>query len=272
MATYSYLETKQGRIHYRLIDLVPPWIAAPEYIVFHHGIAANLHVWSPWIPVLARRYRLVTFDMRGFGDSHIPASDFAWSFDVLVADLLAVADAAGARKFHLVGESIGGTVAIACALRAAERLLSLTLSNAAARGGLVNNVTSWRDTLSQHGQAAWATQMMQQRFHPGALPRALHDWYWRVHAECSMAATLGLADLLLAADLTDRLSSITTPALLLCPDASPFIPAQVMSEMRARIPNAQLQVFAHSKHGLPLSHGTACAQTLLDFLDRRSAA
>ena len=265
----STIETGSGALYYDVCDVVPAWIEQPQTIIFHHGIAANTHIWVNWLPVLATRYRLVRFDMRGFGRSVQPRSDYRWSFDALVDDLLKVADAAGAERFHLVGESIGGTVALACALAAPQRLLSLTLSNAAARGGLVGNVKGWRETIAQEGQAGWARLLMESRFYPGALDPALHAWYLRVHETCSLDAVLGLADLLLGADLTPRLREIGVPALLLSPQASPFIPLEVMASMRAAIPAAELQVFAHSRHGLPLSHGRACAEVLAAFLSRR---
>jgi pimeloyl-ACP methyl ester carboxylesterase len=78
-----------------------------------------------------------------------------------------------------------------------------------------------------------------------------------------------LADLLLESDLTGRLGEIRSPTLLLSPEASPFIPVQVMVQMREQIPGAELQVFAHARHGLPLSHGARCARVLRDFLARR---
>jgi pimeloyl-ACP methyl ester carboxylesterase len=263
------IETGSGTLYYDLCDIVPPWIESPQTIVFHHGIAANTHIWADWLPVLATRYRLLRFDMRGFAKSAIPPRDYRWTFDALIDDLLKVADAAGIERFHLVGESIGGTVAIAAALAVPHRLLSLTLSNTAARGGLVANVKGWREVLAQEGQAAWARQLMESRFHPGALVPGLHDWYLRVHETCSMDATLGLADLLLGADLTSRLGEIKLPTLLLSPQSSPFIPLEVMASMRAAIPGAELQVFVHSKHGLPLSHGRACAEVLSASLARR---
>ena len=262
------IETGSGALYYHLCDVVPEWIDNPPTILFHHGIAANIHIWAEWLPVLARNYRLLRFDMRGFGKSVQPPREFCWSFEGLVDDLLKVADAAGAKRFHLVGESIGGTVALACALAAPRRLLSLTLSNAAARGGLVANVKGWREILAQEGQRGWARQLMDSRFHHGALDPGLYAWYLRVHETCSMDATIGLADLLLAADLTPRLGEITVPTILFSPQSSPFIPLEVMAAMRAAIPGSELQVFAHSKHGLPLSHGRACADTLAAFLAR----
>jgi pimeloyl-ACP methyl ester carboxylesterase len=266
----STVQTATGPLHYELCDQVAPWVESPQTIIFHHGIAADLHLWSDWIPVLASRYRLVRFDMRGFGESVCPPADFRWSFEVLVDDLLRVADAAEAQRFHLVGESIGGTAALAFALKHPQRLLSLTLSNAAARGGTVNNVAGWREQIQQSGQAAWAAQMMERRFHPGGLSAERHAWFRKVHETCSMDASLGLADLLVGADLTARLGEIAVPTLLLSPENSPFIPLEVMVALRAQISAAELQVFAHSRHGLPLSHGPACAKGLKEFLARRA--
>lgn len=265
----SYVETGSGRLYYDFYDLVPEWVEQPETIVFHYGIAANVHIWTPWLPVLATRYRLLRFDMRGFGKSVQPGPDFPWSIDGLVQDLLCVAEAAGVDRFHLVGESTGGTVSLACALRFPHRLLSLTLSNAAARGGLVATIKGWRDVFKQDGQKAWAEQMMRFRFYPDALAPAVNAWYTRLHETCSADAVLGLADMLLAADLTPRLPEIRVPTLLLSPEASPFIPLEVMASMRAAIPDAELHVIGHSRHGLPLSHGEACARLLADFLSRR---
>lgn len=263
-------QTPSGEIYYEVCDLTPPWIEKPQTIVFHHGVAAHIGIWTHWLGVLASKYRLVRFDMRGYGQSVKPAADFTWTFDTLVDDLIQVADAAGAERFHLVGESIGGTTAIACALSHPKRLRSLVLSNASAIGGLLGNVNVWREMVKTGGQKKWASQMMDWRFHKDALsPEAFH-WYLEFHQQCSMDACLGLADMLLAADFSKKLSSIQMPTLLLSPDGSPFIPASIMTAMRDEIIGAEIQVFAHSKHGLPLSHGEACARVLLDFLERRT--
>lgn len=265
----AYADVERGRIYYEVCDIVPPWVKNPETIIFHHGVAASLELFSGWLPVLASRYRLVRFDMRAFGGSTVPEPDFKWSFDVLVSDLLAVADAVKADRFHLVGESIGGTVAIAFALKHQKRLLSLTLSNAASRGGRIQNARSWRGMVEESGQKAWASQMMAWRFHPDGLPPDVHEWYLNLHATCSIHHTLGLVDLLVGADLTDRLKEIGLPVLLLCPDGSPFIAPDLMSMMRAELPDSEMQVFAHTKHGLPLSHGPEAAAVLAAFLRRR---
>src|SRR5260370_40284487 len=104
--------TNHGTLHYEVIDQVAPWCRGREAILFHHGIGAGVGIWAAWRPALAEAYRLVSFDMRGCGRSDIPAVDFAWSLDLLVEDLFAVADAAGLEQFHLVAASIRGTAAL----------------------------------------------------------------------------------------------------------------------------------------------------------------
>src|SRR5262245_29086229 len=97
-------------LHYEVVDLTPPWQGAAETIVFHHGLGATSGAWAAWMPVLAGHYRLVTFDMRGHGRSERPLPGAALSLGRLTEDLFAVADAVRAERFHLVGESIGGTI------------------------------------------------------------------------------------------------------------------------------------------------------------------
>ena len=265
-----FATTPTGRLHYDVIDYVVPWVDDPPTIVFHHGVAANRELWSRWVPILGEYYRLLRLDMRGYGRSDAPPSDFTWSFDALADDLHCVLDHAGLERVHLVGESIGGTVALAYALREPQRVITLTLSNAAARGQRINNVASWRSIAERDGQSGWAEQMMRWRFHPGAIDSAMYQWFLQIHAQCNLQVTFTLADLLLDANFMADLARLSPPTLLLSPDASPFIKLELMTEMRDAIANAELQVFAHARHGLPLSHGPACARVLKSFLSRRS--
>jgi len=264
-----FVDAAPGRLYYEVHGPFRPWVDEPQTIVFHHGVAASSQIWADWIPVLASRFRVVTFDMRAFGASSAPPPGFDWSFGGLVSDLRHVVDTAGAERFHLVGESIGGTAAIAFALAFPERVSSLTLSNAAARGGRIRNADSWRGIVAKSGQATWARQMMDWRFYEGALSPEAHAWYLDFHASCPIGPTLDLVDVLIDADFTSRLKEISLPTLLLCPDSSPFIAPELMLAMRAEFPDCEMQVFAHAKHGMPLSHAEALATVLRDFLARR---
>ena len=265
--TSPVVERAGGAIAFEVIDHVPPWLYPAPTVLFHHGIGARSACWDGWTPALAGRHRLVRFDMRGHGESPLPAG-FRWSLSALVDDVLAVADATDTECFHLVGESTGGTVALALAARHPERVLSVTVSNGAHRGGSIRNLEPWRRIIREEGMAAWSAYMMDQRFFEGALTGEMRRWYETQQAGADPDAVLGVAAMLLTVDLLPELDRVSCPVLLLHPDSSPFIPVQTMAELKRALPDARLQVFAHARHGLPFSHAAECAAAVAGFIDR----
>jgi len=256
-----------GPIHYDLVDHRLPWQRGDEedVIVFHHGLGACAHVWCGWAPELAPRYRLLRLDMRGHGRSPVPPG-YPWTVEALARDLEAVVDHAGLGRFHLVGESIGGTAALLFAARHRERVLTLSVSNGAHRGNGITNLSPWQRIIDEGGMPAWSAHMMQQRFFAGAVDDAAWRWFEAQQAGCDRGGVLALAGALSAADLTPDLALVTMPVLLLHPDSSPFIPVSLTAELREALPDARLRVFARSRHGLPFSHARECAAETLRFL------
>jgi pimeloyl-ACP methyl ester carboxylesterase len=266
------LDRPGGALHFEVIDATPRWNGAAPLIVFHHGIGATADIWADWLPPLVDRFRIARFDTLGFGRSAQPGPGFAWSLDGLAGDVLAVARAAGGGPFHLVGESLGGTVGLLLAGRRPEAVLSLTVSNASHRGGSIQRAREWREFIRARGMAAWAEMMTPLRLDRARVSEGQWRWFERAQAEASPDSVLDLADLLIGADLTPQLGAIRAPTLLLAPAQSPFVPLAVMEEMHAAIPGSELAVFADARHGLPCSHGAAAGRALRAFLDRRVAA
>lgn len=266
-----FVERGEHRLHYETIDIVEPWRTAPATLLFHHGIGAVSGIWTDWIHALANRYRIVRFDMRGYGRSDVPAADAVWSIDLLADDLIAVAEASGTQRFHFVGESIGGTIGLFAALKYPGRFLSLTMSNAGHVGGSIHKVETWHRTINERGMAGWSDDFMADRFHPGALSRERWDWYARQQAADDRDAVLNALAVLVGMDLSPQLGSVQPPVLILHPDGSPFIPVTVAAELHAGLPDAELHVIAHAKHGMPFSHGPECAAILRRFLNLRFA-
>jgi pimeloyl-ACP methyl ester carboxylesterase len=259
-------------LHYDVVDRTSPWIADPETILFHHGLGATSGTWAGWIPLLIDRYRLLFFDMRGHGRSSHPAPGAPLSLDRLVEDLFAVADAAGARTFHLVGESIGGTLALKAAIGRPERIRTLTVSNGAHMGGSIRSIDDWQQIMEARGMEGWSQHMMKGRFFDGAVTEAMLQWYEREQAAASRDMVLRSVRLLAGADLSGELGSVRMPVLLLHGDSSPFIPVAVIADLKSKLDDARLQVFAHAKHGLPFSHARECAQTLRGFLEEAAVS
>lgn len=77
-------------------------------IVLVHGYPDSAAVWEPVRAQLDRRYRVISYDVRGAGASEAPVGRAAYRLERLAADLAAVADATcGAQPFHLVGHDWG---------------------------------------------------------------------------------------------------------------------------------------------------------------------
>ena len=260
------------RLHYNVVDVRAPWSAAHAPIILHHGIGAESGIWADWILRLGGDYPMVTFDMCGFGRSDVPDSTFSWSMKSLADDLLAVADEAGAKTFHFIGESIGGTVGLFCATNQSARFESLVISNGSYMGASVENVAKWDGQIDRSGVGGWSTQFMHDRFFPEALSRQKWDWFHKQQAAGSKQAILGALSALIETNLQSKLSAITQPTLLLHGDSSPFIPVDVMADLHKMIPGSELQIFSHARHGLPFSHATECAAVVHDFLQRRTRA
>jgi pimeloyl-ACP methyl ester carboxylesterase len=88
-----------------------------------HGWPEFWLTWEPVMTRLAGRYTLIAPDLRGFGDSDKPQGPYGP--DQHAADMLALMDALGARRFGVVGHDVGGAVMQPLARAAPERLTGL---------------------------------------------------------------------------------------------------------------------------------------------------
>jgi len=91
-----------------------------------HGLGYGRWGWGPLLAPLAERYRVLAFDNRGIGASSVP--DGPYSARTMAEDAVAVLEAAGVGRAHVVGTSLGGMVAQALAADFPERVDRLVLA------------------------------------------------------------------------------------------------------------------------------------------------
>lgn len=99
-------------------------------VVFGHGLGGNHAVWYQQVPVFAERFRVITWDQRGFGLStnHKGEAGPAAAAD----DIGALLDHLEIDRAHLVGQSMGGWAVLGFALRSPERVRSLVITDSTA--------------------------------------------------------------------------------------------------------------------------------------------
>ncbi len=102
--------------------------ASAPLVLLLHGFPQTRYTWRHQLPALAAAgFRAVAPDQRGYSPGARPSGAVHYGADALVGDALAIADALGAQRFHLVGHDWGGQLAWLLAARHPERLRSLTV-------------------------------------------------------------------------------------------------------------------------------------------------
>ena len=119
------------RLAYATHGRGPPLVKAANWLT-HLEYDWESPVWRHWMTGLGERHTVIRYDDRGCGLSDRKLGDL--TLDTWVGDLEAVVDAAGVKRFALLGVSGGGPTAVAYAVRHPERVSQLVLYGAYARG------------------------------------------------------------------------------------------------------------------------------------------
>jgi 3-oxoadipate enol-lactonase len=98
-----------------------------DVFVLVHGSTGGRATWVQQAPTLAERFTVVLPEYAGGGETPLPSEPL--TIDLLVSQVLAVADAVGAETFHLAGYSLGACVAAALAAEVPDRIRTLALVN-----------------------------------------------------------------------------------------------------------------------------------------------
>ncbi len=253
------------RLHVRDSGRNDPKADRPAVIMLH-GFGASLHTWEPWAEALADRYRVIRYDLPGFGLSPPDAGgDFSLGRDITV--LGALMDHLGLARATLIGNSMGGKVAWHFAARFPERVDKLVLispdgfAQAGQRYGEAPRVGAalglMRHVLPKpllrmnlapaYGDPAGLTDALVTRYHDLML------------APGARASMIGRLEQAVLEDPAGLLPRITAPTLLLWGERDRLIPVANADDYLALMPGARLVRFPSLGH---LPHEEAPEQSL----------
>lgn len=122
----GYVEVHGGRLYYETSGSGTP-------LVFVHGFSLDMRMWDDQFELYSRRYRVIRYDLRGFGRSSLPDGPYS-HYD----DLRALLGALDAVPAHVVGLSLGSGIAVDLALTSPGAVRSLVLVAVAAISGFVS--------------------------------------------------------------------------------------------------------------------------------------
>ncbi|MFO1059671.1 MAG: alpha/beta fold hydrolase [Dongiaceae bacterium] len=248
-------------------------------VVLVHGFACGWRLWRSQLRAFAPSCRVVAYDQRGHGRSAAPDDPAAYSETILADDLAALIRGLGLAPAHVVGLSLGATVALQAATRHPALLASLTLADGgsgsddpdAARRG----AAAWVERARTGGIAAHAESMLASPFVEAYLARGGRRARRHVELLVRQHPAHGLSHVLLGAVAAREpvyrrgpaLRALALPVLVLCGelDRACRRPASFLAET---IPGAELRLLPGVGHMSCLEAPHAFNDAVLGFLER----
>jgi len=270
MSEQHSLEVEPGiRLHVLIDDFTDPW-RQPQTVVMVHSMGQSLEAWRSWVPHLARHFRVVRFDVRGFGESTPMPETAHWSIERLLADIEAVIDFAGSPGAHLIGSQSGGSAALTLAARRPERVLSVVAVSPMITG--TPYVTKWMEQIEAEGVAAWARTTMAGRLGSKSSEAQVDYWANVVQGRTPVSTLRGYLRWVPGVDIRPDLPRVTPPSLIMTTTGSGLRSVDGVKAWQEGMQNSELMVIEGDAWHPAGAYPDLCAQAANAFLLKQSAA
>ena len=247
-------------------------------LVLIHGLANSIEIWDRVMPMLAARFRVIAFDLPGFGKADRP--DAAYDSSFFADQLRALLDTLGIECAHFVGSSLGASIIIRFAVAHLARIDKAVL---AAPGGFGRRthplmrlpalplVGSWLGRPSPSNNALTLRLAMHDRRYVTPELLDLTNLHARIPgSERSFVRTLqtgvGLLGSKHMADVAANAARLDRPTLLLWGKQDRVFPARNAPRAAALLPQARLTLIDRCGHYPHWEQPEFFAAAVLDFL------
>lgn len=239
-----------------------------EVVLLIHALGLDRHSWWMQVPELAIGWRVIACDLRGHGESDKPPGPY--SIDLMAEDIAGLLRTLDIPSARIVGLSLGGMVAQALALAHPQLVDSLVLCDTTS-GYSPEQSRVFREraeTVRRHGMEPiveptlerWLTAPFRQE-RPDVVERIARSLRQN-DPQAYAAATEAVGNLA----LTDRLSQVRCPTLVVVGEEDPGTPPEMARELAERIRGARLEVIPRAAHLVPVEKATVFNALLREFL------
>jgi 2-hydroxymuconate-semialdehyde hydrolase len=249
-------------------------------VLFIHGSGPGVSAWANWrlaIPVLAKERRVLAPDMVGFGYTERPAG-IAYTMDTWVQQALDLLDALDLPQADVVGNSFGGALSLALAIRAPHRVRRLVLMGSV---GVSFPITPGLDAVWGYQPSVHNMKRIMDVFayNRDLLTDELAEMRYRASirpgVQESYAAMFPAPRQRWVDAMASRESDIRAlphETLILHGREDQVIPLQTSLTLSSWIPRSQLHVFGHCGHWTQIEHAARFTQLVSNFLTEADAA
>ena len=244
-------------------------------LVLAHEFAGDFRSWEPQVRYFSRRYRVITYNARGYPPSEVPADEDAYTQEAEVEDLRGLMEHLGIDKAHIGGLSMGGSLALNFGLAYPDLAESLII---AAAGSGSTDVEGWRESVFANSRAMQERGMVAMTdYSQGETrvqlrrkdPRGYREFTDQFLSHSSLGSALtfrgvqGKRPPIFA--LEEQMRALTVPTLIMLGDEDdPCVEPSIF--MKRCIPSSGLVMFPQSGHAINLEEPDLFNRTLQDFL------
>lgn len=245
----------------------------PETVLFAHGLLWSGRMFDAQVAALRDRYRCVTFDWRGQGESEVTKSGY--DMETLYADTLALMDALEIGRCHFVGLSMGGFIGMRLAARNPQRVASLVLLETSADPEPRENVPRYRLLAlvgRLFGLGVVSGRVMEIMFGQKFLTdpdRAAQREEWRRRLVSGDRAGVARATegVISRGGVREELGRIEAPTLIVVGDDDRATPPEKARSIHEGIPGSRLVVIPGAGHTATVEEPAAVNAAILGFLE-----
>jgi 3-oxoadipate enol-lactonase len=244
-------------------------VEGPEgapWLVFSNSLLTNISMWDEQAAALSKSYRVLRYDQRGHGGTQV--TDGKYSFDILVADVIALMDALSIKRAHFAGISMGGMTALFLAQRHRDRFDRIIAADCGPASTPVS-AQQWKERIelaSAKGMDALADVTIPRWFPPDfvASKAPVLDKVRHMITSTPLKGFAGCAEALSNYDLKPGLAGIDRPTLCIVGTKDATLAG--MEAISAAVPGAKLVKLEGAGHLSNLEQQQAFTKAIDDFL------
>ncbi len=237
-------------------------------VVFSHGLLMDRTMFAPQVAALSKSYRVISWDERGHGLTGDAAEPFSY-YDS-AADLIGLLKALSIPRAIFAGMSQGGYLSMRAAIRYPQVVEGLILIDTQARPENPDTlphytelITGWVNNGLDDQTAATLEHIILGAGYANA---AAWKAKWKQVRPANLLQIFNT--LVTRDDITESLSQIKVPTLVIHGDMDNAIPLANAEELASRIPQAKLAVIAGGGHASNLTHAELVTPLIESFLQR----
>jgi 2-hydroxymuconate-semialdehyde hydrolase len=234
-------------------------------LVVVHGGGGGTTAWLNSLELLSEYYSVYAPDLPGFGGSE--SIDDRFSIPEYVDFLDSFVDELGLRRFHLIGHSVGGGLALKLALKAPNKIEKLVLVSSLFLG---KEIAFWARCFSSLSVFRWMAESLLAVFRVVAWI-ARHLSPSRILSPPFSRVQMALGRSIMAVEgqttvLSDQLSGLIMPTLLVWGARDGIVPMKHARSAAGLIPDCQVHVFGDCGHNVHNSKSRPFSQLVTRFL------